>query len=60
MLFGSKSITNLNNSFQITIGGGAIDRVSSTKCLGVYIDEKLQWNLHINSVALSIAKALGV
>jgi len=37
----------LINSFTIQIDGKTIDRVENARFLGVYIDEKLQWNEHI-------------
>src|SRR6218665_525796 len=42
------------------IDGTDIELVSSTKFLGMYIDEHLTWDVHINIIANKIAKNLGV
>ena len=34
--------------------------VNSTKFLGVYIDDKLKWNVHINYVSGRISRGLGM
>ena len=36
-----------------------IEQVSSTKSLGVHIDENLSWNTHFESVCRKISSALG-
>ena len=36
-----------------------ICRISSTKSLGVHIDENLSWNVHIETIAKKIARGLG-
>jgi len=36
-----------------------IDRVKNARFLGVYIDEKLQWNEHINQIS-AISKNIGI
>jgi len=38
-------------SFTIQIDGKTIERVEHARFLGVYIDEKLQWNEHINQMS---------
>ena len=37
-----------------------IEQVSSTKSLGVSIDENLSWNTHIETVCKKISSALGL
>ena len=44
----------------IKINGTDIDRVESTKYLGVYIDSKLNWSKHIDFIKGKIAKAIGI
>ena len=44
ILFGRHGKTNL----ELKIDDEVLDRVSHTKFLGIYIDEKLQWDYHIN------------
>src|SRR6218665_1108965 len=49
-----KKISHLTN--KVMIDGTDIELVSSTKFLGVYIDEHLTWDVHINIIANKIAK----
>ena len=44
----------------IYIEGHLIDKVSCTKFLGVFIDEKLNWKRHINYVSGKISRGIGV
>ena len=44
--------------FNIDIDGILIQRVTSTKYLGVVIDEKLNWLDHVNYVCSSLIKFL--
>ena len=43
MYFGRK---NVNPNFTIKINNVSIDQVESTKFLGIYIDDMLNWNSH--------------
>ena len=38
----------------------SIERVTNIKYLGVLIDEKLNWNLHVNFVCDSLVKFFGI
>jgi Reverse transcriptase (RNA-dependent DNA polymerase) len=60
ILFGKKRLPNFDQNFELIIDGNRLERVQSTKFLGVYIDEKLNWIAHTNHVSLSISKALGI
>ena len=44
----------------IYIEGQLIDKVSCSKFLGVFIDEKLNWKRHINYVSGKISRGIGV
>ena len=44
----------------LTIHNFPIEQVSSTKSLGVHIDENLSWNTHIEGVCKKISSALGL
>jgi hypothetical protein len=44
----------------ICINGTAIKRVKSFQCLGVYVDEFLTWESHIENISKKVAKGLGV
>ena len=50
----SRKIENL----EIKINNTAIDRVNSTKFLGVLIDENLNWKEHIKSVRAKLSKGM--
>ena len=43
----------------LEIGGMPINRVSHTKSIGVYLDENLIWNEHINQISRKIASGIG-
>jgi len=50
----------LSDNPSLTINNFPIELVSSTKSLGVYVDENLSWNTHIESVCKKISSALGL
>ena len=60
MLIGSRQkLSTFSRSPSITIDGGSINQVASTKSLGVYIDENLSWSLHIDKISRKIASDIG-
>ena len=50
----------LSDNPSLTINKFPIEQVSSTKSLGVSIDENLSWNTHIETVWKKISSALGL
>ena len=50
----------LSDNPSLTINNFPIEQVSSTKSLGVSIDENLNWNTHIQTVCKNISSALGL
>jgi hypothetical protein len=60
MLFGHKRIPKSSTVFQISIDGAVLQEVQCTKFLGVIIDNKLNWSLHLNHIASQIAKSIGI
>src|SRR5271157_6033862 len=54
--FGNKPCTN----FSLSIESKMIERVNSTKFLGVILDSKLSWGEHIVHVTSNIARGIGV
>jgi hypothetical protein len=40
--------------------GEVIEEVRSTKFLGVYIDQKLTWDIHIHHIKMKISKGIGI
>jgi len=49
---------DINNN--ITIDGKLILRVKNVKFLGIYIDEHLTWNHHIQCISKKVAKNVGI
>jgi hypothetical protein len=47
-------------SVPLILNGIDLQRVTSTKFLGIRIDEKLSWKSHINDVASKISKNIGI
>ena len=44
----------------LLLEGEAMKRVNSTKFLGVYVDENLNWNCQINEICLKLSRICGV
>ena len=60
MLIGSRQrIRTFKTSPSLEIAGMPINRVSHTKSIGVYLDENLIWNEHINQTSRKIASGIG-
>lgn len=49
-----------NRNFQLNMDGHILSEASSTKFLGIIIDNKLNWTEHINYIKSKISKALGI
>ena len=49
-----------NPQFKIKIDGINIKKVSKINFLGILIDEKLRWHEHINKVAITISRTIGI
>ena len=48
------------NLMKLKINNSVINQVINTKFLGIIIDDKLSWNLHIKSVCNKINKMCGM
>lgn len=59
MLFGAKDEQALPYPI-LTINGEIIEKVSSFKYLGVHIDEKLRWDVHIRELVTNCSSLCGV
>ena len=59
MIFTSKS-KSYNNISNIHIDGNEIQQVNKTKCLGIIIEEYLNWATHINHLCNIIARNVGI
>ena len=60
MLIGSRQrLSTFHNPPSLMINGAPITRVTSTKCLGVHIDQTLSWNVHVENLCKKIASGIG-
>ena len=48
------------NNCKIFINDQCIEQVNQTKFLGVIIDDKLTWNLHIDHICNKVSKGIGI
>ena len=55
MLIASQSI----ESRSLTINGNAVEQVTSTKTVGVYVNQNINWECHIENISKKIACAIG-
>ena len=60
VLFGTRRKCLSDTHFSISINGNIIERATSTKFLGVYIDQDLNWKNHTAEIAKKISKSLGI
>ena len=60
MIFRSRGKKHYDLSTPIHIGGEIIDEVDNTKFLGVIIDCRLNWGLHIKNIKNKMSKGLGI
>ena len=58
MILTTKSTSQPNHV--IKIEGHKIDEVQNTKFLGVYLDNKINWKLHIDYIAGKVSSAIGM
>ena len=58
ILFGTQ--TTIENNLKLYYRNKEINRVSNTKFLGVFIDEKLSWNNHIDNLCKTLSKNIGI
>ena len=48
------------HDFTVKINDNTISQTSSTKYLGVYIDDKLTWSNHITNLEKTISRSVGI
>ena len=51
---------HLHINDDLKINGKVINKVDSTKCLGVWLDSKMSWSEHINYIRCKISKCIGI
>ena len=57
LMFNRKGQGNIN---QLKLGDSLIDRVSTTKFLGVWLDDQLNWKTHLNKLLSKLKCGLGM
>ena len=60
MIFNAKNKPSPQSDLTLKVDEAIVDQVYHTKFLGVIIDSKLNWTLHINHVAGKISKNIGI
>ena len=55
-----KTPRSKDNPLDLEVNGVKLTRTSSIRFLGVYIEEKLNWQCHINILARKLARSTGV
>ena len=60
MIFKSRNCRIQDSEINIELNNVRIKRETSTKFLGIIIDENLNWKEHVNYIALKISKSIGV
>ena len=55
-----RNTKNQLNSHQINVNNYSINRVNSTRFLGVEINSEFNWKNHVNSITIKIARTIGV
>ena len=58
MLFSPKS--KCANDFSLSMRGKKINEVVEAKYLGIHVDEKLNWNVHIQNICKKISQYCGI
>ena len=51
---------SVSSEFKLAINQNIIERATSVKYLGVYLDEKLTWSNHLQQLSLQLAKTSGI
>ena len=60
MLIGSRQkLSTLSSQPELSIDNVQIEKVTSVKSLGIFIDENLRWQTHIDKLSKKIASGIG-
>src|SRR3989442_824719 len=60
MVFTPPHSTSVYTNLNLRIGNLQINKVTSIKYLGLTIDEKLDWKVHIQELCLALRKFVGI
>ena len=60
MLIASRQkLSQFTESPSLTINENAVEQVTSAKTLGVYVDQNINWECHIENISKKMAYAIG-
>jgi hypothetical protein len=60
MIIGFRSkLSKITENPRIRIGNESLNRVNTTKSLGVIIDDRLRWEDHIDSISKKVSRGIG-
>ena len=60
MLFSPHKKCKMKKSTNIVLNGQQITETANTKFLGVMLDNKLKWSVHINTIRIKMSKGIGI
>ena len=60
MIFGTRPTGNITVDLKLKYRNNEITKVECAKFLGIYLDDKLSWNYHINELCIKLARNIGV
>lgn len=60
IMFGKKSKAYQDNEVKILLNGIPIERVHTSKFLGIFLDDDLNWKFHISQISLKVSRSIGV
>ena len=60
MVIGSRAYLKKIESFNVFINATLLNRVHSTKCLGVLIDDELNWSSHVDKITKTTQRNISV
>jgi hypothetical protein len=52
-------LSKITENPRIRIGNESLNRVNTTKSLGVFIDDRLRWEDHIDSISKKVSRGIG-
>ena len=60
MIFGTRNIQNVDQNFKLYYRNEEITKAQNVKFLGIYLDDKLSWNYHINDLCVKLSRKIGI
>ena len=58
MLMGTKRMLTRNNTLNVSLNGEKLLQVKNFKYLGMYVDDELKWNLHIQQLCEKVGRMI--